>query len=189
MVKATQVKKYRYFDDESREHIEDYDLWLRMLNDGCICYTIEDRLFYYRDNSTSINHTKKSSQVERMALICNEMLGKSFNFRFDQPSFEILLAEGGKIDFASIKKINQEIIKYTSLIKEKYPLSKTAYNEMNLWRKQKVIVVTLKSFKQISIKAKISLLLFLASHLGWFTYKSVRTLIKRTIFTKYRNRV
>lgn len=185
MVKSSLLKRYKYIDDISREHIEDYDVWVRMIKDGCICYTTEDRLVLYRDNSLSINHTHKKKQVERMFVLCSNLLKESFDFQIDKFSFEIILAEGGLVNYFILKRINTHLINYNSLIRTNYPISISGYIEMEIWRQQKMILIALKSFKHISFFAKVNVLLFLINHLNWFVSKSVRTLLKRSIFTKY----
>ena len=66
MVKAELMKKYRYNDSEDYLHFEDKELWCRMFMDGIKCYTLNERLLYYRESSTSINAQFAKERYKRM---------------------------------------------------------------------------------------------------------------------------
>jgi len=61
MLRASVVKEYGY--NESQMHMEDWDLWLRLLNDGRIIEKINEPLLRYRVHSQSVTSTylKKSA--------------------------------------------------------------------------------------------------------------------------------
>lgn len=61
MIRASVLKKYLY--NESQMHLEDWDLWLRLLNDDRIIEKINEPLLLYRVHSGSVTNTylKKSA--------------------------------------------------------------------------------------------------------------------------------
>ncbi|HEY4874764.1 MAG TPA: glycosyltransferase [Puia sp.] len=189
MIKNDVLKKYKYLDDLSTEHIEDFDLWNRMLQDGCICYTHNQNLLLYRNNRLSINHRQKEKQYHRMYLLCNKLFAEKFDFKVDNNSLKILLGEKISINYFDLKKINKEVSSFNLFIKNKYPISPITFYEMNLWKKRKIVLVCLKSLTQINILKKIEVVVFLIVHSLWFLDKNVRQIIKRGIYTKSYKRV
>jgi glycosyltransferase involved in cell wall biosynthesis len=65
MMRASVLKKYQY--NESQVHMEDWDLWLRLLNDGKIIEKINEPLLLYRVHSGSVTSTylKKSAFMKK----------------------------------------------------------------------------------------------------------------------------
>lgn len=59
MFRADVIKKYKYA--WYQQHIEDYDLWLRMLSDGIIIEKVPELLLQYRVHSQSVTKTKLQS--------------------------------------------------------------------------------------------------------------------------------
>ena len=188
VVKSELLKNYKYIDDLSKEHIEDFDLWNRMLKDGCICYTIDECLIYYRNNIASINRTQKDKQVERMYLLCSNLIEEQFNFQFNSNSLKILLGEKVQGGYDILKRFSKEILAYLLLIKNNFPISSFGYREMEQWRKQQIILFSLKLFPNCDFIKKIGILFFLFCHLGWLNDGNLRILLKRMIFTKYKVR-
>jgi glycosyltransferase involved in cell wall biosynthesis len=65
MIRASLLKKYQY--NESQIHTEDWDLWLRLINDGKIIEKINEPLLLYRVHSASVTSTylKKSAFLKK----------------------------------------------------------------------------------------------------------------------------
>ncbi len=59
MLRTEVVKKYKYA--LYQQHIEDYDLWLRMLSDGVVFEKVPEVLLQYRVHPQSITKTKLQS--------------------------------------------------------------------------------------------------------------------------------
>jgi glycosyltransferase involved in cell wall biosynthesis len=55
MLRAPILKQYQY--NEHQIHMEDWDLWLRLLNDGRIIEKINEPLLFYRVHSSSVTST------------------------------------------------------------------------------------------------------------------------------------
>lgn len=67
MGKTTLFKKYKY--DPKQSHIEDYDLWLRMLDDGIVIDKIKDPLLLYRTHSASITQSANVALLPQARMI------------------------------------------------------------------------------------------------------------------------
>jgi hypothetical protein len=63
MIRADILKQYKY--SALQQHIEDYDLWLRILSDGLIIEKVPQPLLYYRDHSSSVTSTQLKAQNPR----------------------------------------------------------------------------------------------------------------------------
>lgn len=184
MVKTELLKNYKYMDDESTEHIEDYDLWLRMLNDGCICYTLEDKVILYRDNGSSINHSYRPQQVERLLSLSSKSLVQNFNFSLAPNELRTLLNEGGNVSRKEILNINNKLASYSKLLKSNFEISSNCYQQIETWRKQKVILIALKSLNFVNMRGKLDILQFLMSRIAWTSNKNVRIMLTRVFYIK-----
>lgn len=76
MIKAEILKKYKYRDDKSILHIEDYDLWARLFNDGFVCYSMKQPVLKYRVVKTSITHQKVDEIFVNLYVHINSNLSK-----------------------------------------------------------------------------------------------------------------
>lgn len=66
MIKAALLKKYKYRDDDSVLHIEDYDLWIRLLLDGYKCFSMEQPVLKYRIVENSVCRTNGNETYEHL---------------------------------------------------------------------------------------------------------------------------
>ncbi|RZJ40661.1 MAG: glycosyltransferase, partial [Chryseobacterium sp.] len=145
MIKSDILKKYKFKDDISAEHIEDFELWNRILRDGHICYTIEKCLLLWRNNPANITNTQNEKQIGRMYSSSSEILKNDFNFKIKESSFRALLGEKVNVNYTSLKDIDNALTEYFSIIKNNHPISSLACDEMELWRKRKLMFLALKS--------------------------------------------
>jgi glycosyltransferase involved in cell wall biosynthesis len=189
MLKSELLKHYQYCDEESKEHIEDFDLWNRMLKDGCVCYTIEECLLYYRDNNTSINHTQKDRQLNRMLALSQNLLRSQFNFEIEPDTLKIILGETRPVDYATLNKIDNQIEQYFSVISNNQSISNSAIREMKIWKKQKIVLLSLRALVHCNVAQKTQVMLYLIRHINWFTHKQILAFISKIAYSKYYKRV
>ncbi|MCF2518456.1 glycosyltransferase family 2 protein [Dyadobacter sp. CY351] len=189
MLKSNLLKHYQYCDEESREHIEDFDLWNRMLQDGCVCHTIDECLLYYRDTNSSINHTQKDRQLSRMFALSSGLLQSRFDFEIEPDNLKWLLGQARAVDYGMLKRINTQIQDYFSTVNNSEPLSKTAYTEMSVWRKQKIVVLSLRSLGYCNMVQKAQVLAYLICHINWFAHKQLLAFVGRIAYPKYQKRI
>lgn len=133
MIKADILKSYKYRDEEIALHIEDWDLWMRLLNDGYSIQTIEKPLFLYRLTSTSINHLHEARQRENRSLLLREYL-KCFGFLDVDAYVEVLISGNESISFNSYIQIKRFFRHYFNAIKKKDLISKGCEKDLIYWR-------------------------------------------------------
>jgi glycosyltransferase involved in cell wall biosynthesis len=189
MLKSDLLKHYQYCDEESKEHIEDFDLWNRMLKDGHVCYTIDECLLYYRDNNTSINHTQKDRQLSRMLAISQDLLKAQFDFEIEPETLKFILGETRPADYTTLSKVDSQIEQYFSLITTNQSVSAYAYKEMKVWKKQKIVVLSLRALAYCNIAQKTEVLFYLLRHIHWFTHKQILHFLSKAAYSKYYKRV
>jgi len=188
MVKAQLLKKYKYIDKLALEHIEDFDLWNRMLEDGCVCHTIPDNLIYYRRNPTSINQTQKDIQMERMLSLCLSNLQNRFDFKMKRDSLLPVLREDALKNVLAAKEIEKDLKSFVAFVTTKYSLSKSVHDEMKLWKRQKILLLSLKSIIACPMHAKFGICIFLLRRLTWFRDRHLRLFVQKTISSNYTRR-
>jgi glycosyltransferase involved in cell wall biosynthesis len=188
MLKSELLKQYQYCDEESKEHIEDFDLWNRMLKDGCVCYTIEECLLYYRDNNTSINHTQRDRQLNRMLTLSQSLLKSQFNFEIEPETLKIILGDTRPVDYATLSKIDAQIEQYFSVIRNNQSISSSAIQEMMIWKKQKIVVLSLRALAHCNIAQKTQVMLYLMRHINWFAHKQILNFVSKIAYSKYQKR-
>lgn len=184
MVKADILKEYKYRDDISCEHIEDYELWLRMLEDGYICYTIEEPLLYYRVSSGSINRTQSEIQHQRMFDICKPLLYKKYNFEFSNDVLNNILGENKEYSFSLLKKTYKELKKYIECIENNYVISQDGLEDIRYWIRYRTFSISGRFIKKGTFLNKIRVFIFIIFHLNWFKYKKFRLKIKNILSSK-----
>ena len=73
-MKTSVVKKYYYRFSENTKHIEDYDLWSRMLLDGIKTKVMNEFLFQYRNFSGNTTHKHHATQSKNMIFVATQNL-------------------------------------------------------------------------------------------------------------------
>ncbi|MFT3993577.1 MAG: glycosyltransferase family A protein [Dysgonomonas sp.] len=178
MIKASLLRQYKYRDNTDVEYIEDYDLWVRILADGHICYTLPYRLLYYRLLSTSITHQNRLLQSNRQK--------KIIRAHTDLPDFVIdaVLGHIPCINYSQLNEVDRYLKKYFEDIVNGGVYSEEMYSEFTLWRIFFMISISLKSLKKVRCINKISLLSFLILHIHWFQYSKIRKQLVEILFSK-----
>lgn len=138
MAKTNLIKLYGYTVHSNCYHIEDWELWVRMLKDGCICYTIETPLIHFRLTPGSINSVQRSVQIEKKYNIAKFYINKclSFNLNSDLSDniFLYLLGDKQKCNYISNSDINKHIKRYIYFLSNKFYLSSQCKEDLENWR-------------------------------------------------------
>lgn len=142
LVKACLLKKYRYRDCEECIYVEDTDLWMRMINDGCICYTIKTPLLLYRSaNLAGISNTHSKIQRQRTIDLHSTCLSKNVHFHFSPIVLSLLHGDKDFITLKNLYNTNKELIRFCRYLRLKNNLSKDAVRDINSWALRKKIVL------------------------------------------------
>lgn len=140
--KACLLKKYRYRDCEECIYVEDTDLWMRMINDGCICYTIKTPLLLYRSaNLAGISNTHSKIQRQRTIDLHSTCLSKNIHFHFSPIVLGLLHGDKDFITLKNLYNTNKELIRFCRYLRLKNNLSKDAVRDINSWALRKKIVL------------------------------------------------
>lgn len=179
MIKKDLINKYLYQDESDYEYIEDFDLWLRIVRDGYICYTLDQPYLYYRVSANSINRTKGKLQHQRMFNVCKEYLKKDFCFEFSDDVLWNLLGESDYSKSSLLSKTHHELIGYLNVIENNFPLTDLGRKDIIFWSRYRVFSICGRFFKEGGFRGKFYSVLFLLSHLWWFFDSRF---LKKTVF-------
>ncbi|HAF36760.1 glycosyltransferase family 2 protein [Sphingobacterium multivorum] len=135
MIKTEVMKRYYYREESASNYIEDLDLWTRMLGDGCVIYTIERPLLYYRIVGDSINRKHYHQQRKNHIRILSQYLMEENCFlsirEEDLRHFVDLRSR-----FRSLKEaenFHKMLRMYFRHIARKNVLSRICIRDMKLW--------------------------------------------------------
>ncbi|MBA7934711.1 MULTISPECIES: glycosyltransferase family 2 protein [Klebsiella] len=168
MVKTDLMKSYLYRDVESVEYIEDYDIWLRMLTDGHMCYTIEKVLLYYRLSTDGINRTKSKIQHERMFVICQQHLVFCGFSGISDAVLWNLLGENKSYSSSILYSTYNELTAYKKFILNKIPVSQQGQVDLEFWIRYRIFSICGRFIKKGNYIEKIGVLIFLLRKIKWF---------------------
>lgn len=181
MVKADILKKYKYKDEMAYEHIEDYELWTRMLEDGHICYTIEEPLLYYRVSTGSINRTQSKIQHQRMFNFCKPLLNKNYNYYFSDDVLNNIIGENQEYSYVLLKRTYDELKNYIQNIKDNRIISLDCWNDLRYWVYYRTFSISGRFIKKGTFRNRIGVYIFLLTHLNWVNVKKFRIKLKNIL--------
>lgn len=167
MVRASRMKHYAYKDDGTVTNFEDVDLWIRMLYDGCKCFTLGKRLLFYRINASSVTRTvgtkRNILRTKYLAKVLNDILGINV-------SSDILYYIYGDIS-NNVCKPN-EISSIFKQIERKLETNDVAKNQFRKWWHLRMLVVSLQLIKKHRLKYKIKVITFLIKYSSYLFEKT-----------------
>lgn len=77
LIRTKVLKENKYKESPESLHVEDYELWSRLIRKGYRVGNISEPLLYYRVNSTSVSRVYEASQKKNF-IICNKMHYEDF---------------------------------------------------------------------------------------------------------------
>lgn len=77
MIKASEFKRFKYI--QSNVPAEDYDIFSRMIIDGCKFANIIEPLTYYRVHADSVSNYLPYSTVEKTFSLCQDIFGVKYS--------------------------------------------------------------------------------------------------------------
>lgn len=173
MIKSDILKEYKYIDNITVEHIEDFDLWNRLFFNNYSAYIITDPLFLYRINSNSINHSYKEIQQERLFNLSQKYLFQNVGYSISEKNLNYIIGNE-----YSLSLVYKELNKYLSYMRKNISLSNGEIAEYELW----CTIKLLRNFKFIltnsnKIFNKIKSVLFFLKHIHLLINRSFICLI------------
>lgn len=132
MVKTSKLKKYKYSLQKYAEHVEDYELWSRMLADNCNVVVLNECLFKYRISAESVCSQNRKEQYLNGALISYRNLKEYGFISIDKDRF-VKMYSKNTLSYSDLKQLFSLI----NTVKDKYIVTfgcdKTDINEINAW--------------------------------------------------------
>ena len=117
--------KFPYSYESSSLHVEDYELWCRMLRNGVKFKNSCEVLYSFRVNQESVSHKYEPIQKENFAICALNHYNKSFQKDLSIEEYSIVVNRFNKISRAELKKaffiieeienINTKIVKTQKL--------------------------------------------------------------------------
>lgn len=129
MIKADLLKTYKYRDEISVLHIEDYDLWARLLTDGYICYTMSKPVLNYRIVSTSICRQNGGEQIQHLYKNVKLYMSK-IGFAIDDDEIDAL--QGYRTSYKELSILHKMFSRFIDGIM--HGSSKETMQEFNDWK-------------------------------------------------------
>lgn len=165
MVKSSLLRKYKYLDQPSIVHVEDFDLWNRMILDKHKCVTTDEPVLLYRDNFSSINHSNQEEQAYNINALKKRYLFERFRYRMPD---EVILALSEKVlipSDTSILLIRKELRNFIRILSISNSLSELCVRDLSRWVDFKVFLIVSKGFLKMNSFQKLEGLCFYFSHL------------------------
>ncbi|MDN3583741.1 glycosyltransferase family 2 protein [Mucilaginibacter flavus] len=163
MIKVELLKEYRYNKTEAATHVEDYDLWARLLLDGYNFHNIPKPLFNYRLNKSGVSFSNREQQANNASAISAKLLLHFLNVSVKPEILCVInkysLTNDVKILREALVQFNEIRLKYVNTYE--YELTKADLKEINDWYNQRVIFILFRHFVQGSLSVKTFSLFYL----------------------------
>ncbi len=174
MLKAEVLKAYKYRESPAVIHVEDYDLWARLLLDNKVFHNIQEPLFLYRLNKQGVSISNRNSQGENHLPISKKLLQEIMQMR---PSDDVLkvihryaICQTPGMLFKCLKDFRS--VKNAFINKYRAALTEQDLREINNWYLQRVIFINFMSVKKGSLFVKLSALLLTCAYPQIFFHKA-----------------
>ena len=166
LFKAETLKELQYGGGEDCLHIEDYDLWWRMYDRGCLMANINEPLFYYRVHQNSVSNASKTIQHNNAVKLSEKRIEKLLGIvgHFDNPAKRVLILQKcfkkfsniyylSDIDIREIKIwIGKYVLKY---VLEEMTLNKVSFFSLELLKSSAFFLVCIFHFLLYETKSAI----------------------------------
>jgi glycosyltransferase involved in cell wall biosynthesis len=160
MIKSEVLKSFQYRSDKSVLYIEDWDLWLRMLNGGCRFYTIKQPLLLYRLTNTSITFLHSEQQAENGALLLKEYLHQNFpELKVQDDVIKFLAGKKENASYSIYIQAKSFINRYLDAIEQKQSISRACKKDLKYWKNYILSRRGLSVLKRVNSFDKIKVLL------------------------------
>lgn len=148
MIRKSILEKYQYSDTPISLHCEDYDLWVRMLKDGCKIVVLNEYLFKYRLSDSSICSQNANIQHKNGILLRSKYFSTVFSGKIDASVYS-------KIFMSNKKEQQLYLISRCYILYKKCLTLKFRENrEIQCWFGKKI----LESLKELSLHKKVCII-------------------------------
>ena len=188
LIHKSVLGKFKY--GKSFKAAEDYDLWVRLLEDGFEDFHIlKEELYSYRIITTSESHTLKREQVNNHYLIAKRYVNKHLSLNLNMINIKISKKILSKDEFTNLSLLDIGVLEVLDIKKtffNKFKLSKYEMKEINTYTSEYILFLFLtvsrnnNFIKQFIILKKI-LIFSLLNHELFFNKNLYRWVSKRIL--------
>lgn len=164
MVRANVLKEFKYKEDPALVHVEDYDLWSRLILNNKKFYNIQEPLFLYRLNTQGVSISNRKSQNASHLPISKRLLKSILNVEVKDEYLSVIERLDHPTDDGQIQQSLKEFERIKNKYLEKFENTLTSRDikEIKSWYKQRMIFMIFNSLKKGSFDVKFhSFFLFL----------------------------
>ena len=190
LIKSSILKKERYFYSKEYQHIEDYELWIRLLYERNIELKVIPKVLYsYRINLSSVSYEHRDTQLFNQRKHSQLSIKKYYNFENSETIVKIMLnhscQEAKLMDFNNaIKSLKK--IKLSYIDKNLDLLRKEDLQEIHCWVQQRIIKICITSIINNKLLLKINAVYYLFQQLDSLLYLITYKNIFNRIIWEYR---
>lgn len=174
MCRADVLKKNKYRDEVEYIHIEDAELWIRLIENGGTLHIVNEPLLYYRQNPSGVSINNRMAQAEKYINISRRILKDKYDIDISPDLLYIL-----HFTFVNYKK--GDLFKLERLISEYFEKSTlnfsnkdTLKEELNNWLRYILVASGIKGLFTLKGSNKVNTLYYLICRLKWLsTYSNV----------------
>jgi glycosyltransferase involved in cell wall biosynthesis len=174
MLKADVMKAYRYRQLPSVIHVEDYDLWARLMLDNKAFHNIQEPLFLYRLNNQGISLSNRSSQGENHLPISKKILAQIVHMNLNEDVLRVIDQYAVSKTAGMLFRCHKDFRSVKNAFVDKYRAALTGRDrhEINKWYLQRVIFMNFISVRKGSLPVKLAALLLTCAYPQVLFYKA-----------------
>jgi glycosyltransferase involved in cell wall biosynthesis len=189
MLKADVLKTYQYRESPAVLHVEDYDLWARLLRDGKQFYNLQKPHFQYRLNQQGVSISNRASQAENHRPIAAGLLHQILGMRLDPEVAGVIYRNGVCTSAGMLLACHQAFrsVKAAYVRKYRAQLTDRDLREIDGWYLQRVLFINFLSVRKGRLPVKLAALLLTLATPRVLFYKATYTnLLLRLNIMRYR---
>jgi glycosyltransferase involved in cell wall biosynthesis len=190
LCKAEVMKQYHYADHVEALHIEDYELWSRMLFDSKRFVVLKEDLFEYRLSQKGISRSSRIEQANRHIHLSSCILQKHLDYKMPVTAIGIISKNTFPLSQQDLKTalVELEKTKYQFYSKN-LSLSQQEKWEIEEWCDQRVLFILFNAIKKANTRVKLTAISLLPTYFGvCFSVKTYQNIISRINVIWYKNK-
>lgn len=179
MIKTEVLRKEPFMDNEAALNVEDFELGSRLVQKGYNIENLNSFQIYYRKNLEGVCFTHREEQKIKSFIIAKNNLAANFNFKLTESFYNLLTEKKG---FDSLRKLriassNLKLLVNSFLEKNK-KIDSRSKSDIKSWMRIRKFSFYVSALKEIPFPAKIVVLYYFMSNIGYCVDKRFVEAIK-----------
>lgn len=161
--KTSVFKKYQFRDSPETVHIEDYELWTRMLADGIILSAIPQRFYYYRRNPGSVSHKGRNQQYANHIKCSEHFIDVLLDEKLKDDVFQVLLTRAEDHKVSLLREVFPAFNKLRNSYFQKFARTFTSTDrfEIEEWIRQRKLRIAVFYLLKANLIRKVEAAIFM----------------------------